>query len=343
MKNNYITNESIPEVDLTSVSISKISGKAAGPETPADLTVSTVKYKNSPGLALDEWISAITFDGMCNGLISPYTAPGDVKKWYLITPSTFMPNGMDLAEITQRWNESTAFMSGGIPLWGVATWKVAYTYRNIFAQLPVQMCPGRDEKPDTNIQITLSTPTSSATIWSPFTVSYAVSGPKNIRRVLVLLDKQQVALFEYPQWNTKSITDTKQVTITWTGFKNGTYTLDLVAFDFAWFSNKASISVKYAFGTPTAPLDTLAPKIILSAIKVTKNQSGTYVVVLPLDEASWLARGKITRNGVTLYEYKDGNTATFTIDSLGPVVVSAQDTLKNTLNQTIDLTTYFTQ
>jgi hypothetical protein len=56
-----------------------------------------------------------------------------------------------------------------------------------------------------------------------------------------------------------------------------------------------------------------------------------------------LARGKITRNGVTLYEYKDGNTATFTIDSLGPVVVSAQDTLKNTLNQTIDLTTYFTQ
>jgi hypothetical protein len=33
------------------VSISKISGKAAGANTPADLTISTVKYKNSPGLA----------------------------------------------------------------------------------------------------------------------------------------------------------------------------------------------------------------------------------------------------------------------------------------------------
>ena len=54
MKNNYITNENIPEVDLMNVSISKISGKAAGPNTPADLTVSTVKFKDSPGLAQDE-------------------------------------------------------------------------------------------------------------------------------------------------------------------------------------------------------------------------------------------------------------------------------------------------
>ena len=54
MKNNYITNENIPEVDLMSVSISKISGKAASSSTPGDLTISTVKYKNSPGLASDE-------------------------------------------------------------------------------------------------------------------------------------------------------------------------------------------------------------------------------------------------------------------------------------------------
>jgi len=54
LKNNYITNENIPEVDLTAVSINKISGKAAGPNTPADLVVSTVKFKDSPGLAEDE-------------------------------------------------------------------------------------------------------------------------------------------------------------------------------------------------------------------------------------------------------------------------------------------------
>ena len=54
MKNNYITNETIPEVDLMSVSISKISGKAAGAGTPSDLTVGTVKFKNSPGLSSDD-------------------------------------------------------------------------------------------------------------------------------------------------------------------------------------------------------------------------------------------------------------------------------------------------
>ena len=344
LKNNYISNENIPEVDLTSVSISKISGKLAGPSTPADLTISTLKYKDSPGLSSDEWVSAITFDGMCNWLISPYTAPGDVKNGYLISPNTFMPNGMDLAEITQRWKESTAFMSGGVPsIWSTATGKVTYTFNNIFVQAPVQMCPGRDEKPDTNIKINLSSPTSSATIWSPFTVSYSIAGPKNIRRVLVLLNKQQVSAFEYSQWDTKNITDTKQITITWTGFKNWNYTLDLVAFDFAGFSNKATVPVTLTLGTSPSSVDTVAPKVIITGIKVVKDISGAYSVILPLEEPSWLAWGKITRNGVVLYEFKNGNTANFTIDSLGPVVVSAQDTLKNTLNQTIDLSVYLTQ
>lgn len=349
LKNNYIADETIPEVDLMSVSISKISGKAAGSNTPANLAISTLKYKNSPGLALDEWATSITFDGKCNGLVSPYTAPGDVKNWYLITPNTFMPNGMDLAEITQRWKESVPFMSWGTSsLWYVATGKVTYNFTTIFVETPVQMCQGSEEKPDTNIKINLTTPISNATIWSPFTIAYTVNSPKNIRRVLVLLNKQQIGLFEYPQWNTKSITDTKQVTITWTGFKNGTYTLDFVAFDFAWFSNKVSIPVTYDIGTPVTPppplVDTIAPEIPIASIKISKNADGTYSVILPLEDASGILSGKITRNGVQLYEFKNGNTiADFALDVLGPVVVTAQDTLKNTLNQTIDLSVYFTQ
>ena len=82
---------------------------------------------------------------------------------------------------------------------------------------------------------------------------------------------------------------------------------------------------------------------MISGIKVTKNASGAYAITLPLDEESGLARANITRNGVTLYEFKGGNTANFTMDVLGPVVVSAEDTLKNKLNQTIDLSVYFAQ
>ena len=112
-----------------------------------------------------------------------------------------MPNGMDLAEITQRWNESTAFMSGGVIATGAsfASGRVTYTFNNIFVQVPVQMCPGSEEKPDANINVNLNTPSANATINSQFTVSYSITAPKNIRRVLVLLDKQQVGIFEYPQ------------------------------------------------------------------------------------------------------------------------------------------------
>lgn len=346
VQNNYITNWDIPEVDLMSVSISKISGKAASSATPSELTVSSLKYKNSPGLIEDDGATPIAFDAMCNGVVSPYTFADDIKNWYLIKPSTFMPNGMDLAEITQRWNESTAFMSW----WRTATWssfssgKVIYNYSNIFAQMPTQMCPGTAEKPDTNIQINVSVPGSNTTINSQFSLSYAINGPKNIRRVLVMLNKQQIGIFEYPSWNTKSVTDTKQITIAGTDFKNNEYTLDVIAFDFAWFSNKVSIPVKLVLGdAPATPsvADTVSPIIDTTNTKVTKNADGTYTVIIPLKDATAVVSGKITRNGTQLYEFKDSiATADFQIDVLGPVVVTAADPAGNQLNQTIDLTTY---
>ncbi|MFA7298574.1 MAG: transglycosylase domain-containing protein [Candidatus Absconditabacterales bacterium] len=347
MKNNYISDENIPEVDLMSVSINKISGKAAGAGTPADLTLSTIKFKDSPGLSEDEGESSLKFDSMCNGMVSPFTAPGDVRNGYLITPTTFMPNGMDLAEITQRWKDSTAFISGGTTAIGAihSSGKVTYTYNNIFVQAPVQMCPGRDERPDTNIKVTLNV---ASAIASSFSLSYTVNGPKNIRKVLVLLDKQQIGIFEYAQGNTKSITDTKQVTITGTGFKNGTYTLELVAFDFAGFSNKASSQVILTLGAASTPAptvtDTAAPIINTAGIRVSKNADATYTVTIPLQDATAVITGKITRNGIQLYEFKNSiATAEFQIDVLGPVVVTAADPAKNILNQTIDLTTYYHQ
>lgn len=62
-----------------SVSISKISGKAASAATPGDLTVSSVKYKNSPGLSEDDGATPITFDAACNGAVSPYTFGDNIK------------------------------------------------------------------------------------------------------------------------------------------------------------------------------------------------------------------------------------------------------------------------
>ena len=151
------------------------------------------------------------------------------------------------------------------------------------------MCPGTAEKPDANIHVGVSTPSGGATINSQFTLSYSVDGPKNIRRVLVLLNKQQIGVFEYPAGNTKTVSDTKQITITGTGFRNNEYTLEVIAFDFAGFSNKATLPVNLVLGdTPAAPsaTDTAAPTINTSGIRISKNADATYTVILPLQDAT---------------------------------------------------------
>lgn len=345
VQNNYIVNENIPDVDLTSVSISKISGKAAWPNTPADLTVSTLKYKNSPGLAADEWVSVISYDPTCNGAVGPFTLPENIKQWYLISPTTFMSNGMDLGEITQWWKESTASVSW-VALSMVAPFasgKVTYTFNNIFVQAPTQLCGGGEEKLDTTIKVTMNTPAANATIGSSFAVTYSVVASKNIRRVLVLLDKQQVGVFTYPQGDTKTVTDTKQITLSSTWFKNGVHTLELVAFDFAWFSNKVAVQVSVALWETTPPPapDTAAPTIDLARVSVSKNADGTYSVLIPLKDMTAVVTGKVTRNGTQLYEFKHSvSTADFQVAELGAVVVTAADPAGNQLNQTLDLTKY---
>jgi len=105
------------------------------------------------------------------------------------------------------------------------------------------MCAGRVSKVDQTINIQASQPANAATIGTTFNVAYSVQATKNIRKVLVLLDNQTVATFNYPSGDTKSVTDTKPVTLVATGFKNGNYTLTIAAFDFAGFSNTKDIPI----------------------------------------------------------------------------------------------------
>jgi hypothetical protein len=79
--------------------------------------------------------------------------------------------------------------------------------------------------------------------------------------------------------------------------------------------------------TPPAPVeDTAAPTINISGIKVSKNADETYSVIIPLQDVTAVVTGKITRNGVQLYEFKNSvATADFQLSELGPVVITAAD------------------
>jgi hypothetical protein len=122
-----------------------------------------------------------------------------------------MPNGMDLDEITQYRKDSTFVATGGQAVPGSG--KVTYAFRNIFVQQPQTMCDASAVKESSDVVVQVSQPANGTTLGTSFTVSYAVQSPKNIRKVLVMLDNQTVGTFLYPAGNTKSITDTKQVNL----------------------------------------------------------------------------------------------------------------------------------
>jgi len=97
----------------------------------------------------------VDYDSSCNGQLSPYTSADNTKHGYIIVPSTFMPNNMDLDEITQWWKDSTNMSGQALGVTG----KVAYTYRNIFVAQPTTTCDGSAVKTDPTIQIQMSAPT----------------------------------------------------------------------------------------------------------------------------------------------------------------------------------------
>ncbi|MEI7563399.1 MAG: hypothetical protein WCJ39_07310 [bacterium] len=134
LKNNYISNQTMPEKETSSIQISKISGKLATPATPAEFVVSTLKYNGAPTPVADDGALAISVDASCNGQLNPYTPPESIKHGYLIKPSSFMPNSMDIGEITQRWKESTQ-LSGN-----AGSGKVFYNFSNIFVEEPKTTC-----------------------------------------------------------------------------------------------------------------------------------------------------------------------------------------------------------
>jgi hypothetical protein len=211
LKNNFILNEAMPEKETSSIQISKISGKLASPTTPAEFVVSTLKYSGAPMPATDDGATVFQYDASCNGLLSPYTSAENTKQGYLIVPNSFMPNSMDLNEITQRWKESTMILSGGQAAPGSG--KVTYNFTTIFVEQPQTMCDASAVKESPDIIIQASQPANNGKINTSFTISYAIQSPKNIRKVMVLLDEQTVATFDYPSGDTKNITDTKPITL----------------------------------------------------------------------------------------------------------------------------------
>ena len=83
-----------------------------------------------------------------------------------------------------------------------------YNYPNVFVEAPAQACADRELKEDPNITVQITSPNGD--IGKNFSLSFNAQGPKNLRKVSVLIDDVFVTSFSYVG-QTKIINKTENV------------------------------------------------------------------------------------------------------------------------------------
>ncbi len=323
----YIKNTDMTKVEVAWATISKISGKLAWAGTPADLTVSTMWYIKSMPSSTDDWATAIQYDSSCNGKFSPFTPVDQAKNWYVIVPSTFMPSEMDLKEITDRWKQSTQ-LSWVNPM----SWKVTYTYNNIFLEEPKDFCPGRNAEESADIKVKIVKPLDDASVSAKTSIRFDISSPKAIKTVSVLVDQLPVWSFDYAAWR-KNISDIKHIDMKI--IKDWKHTLQLMAIDDEWFSNSETIEINVISS------DNQAPFMVEDKAVVKANTDWTYTVMLLFDDAlSAIEWWKFLGFSWEIINEFKNNFASFQVTSLSTLSLEVKDSYWNILNQTIDLNKY---
>jgi hypothetical protein len=124
--------------------------------------------RNTPKEA-DAGMTALQIDRMCMGKKTDLTPVSDIATVYLIKPSTFMPNNMDLNDITRRW-EQAGKMTGSTATGG----KIAYNFSNIIVKEPVQVCENRDAQIDDGISVQILNIKDGGMIARNFSVRYTL-------------------------------------------------------------------------------------------------------------------------------------------------------------------------
>lgn len=322
LKNNYITNDVIAPVDVANVTISKLSGKIANANTPAEFAVNTMYYSKWVPLGADEWLKAIEYDASCNGLSNEFTAPNNLKKWYVINPTSFMPNKMDINEITEWFRIGSSFT--GESKWSYSSGKVVYNFNNIFPIMPTKVCDSTIEKPDLSIQIDIISPKPDSTVTSKFSLWYAVQSSRPMNRIILLADSKQIA--QFPGKGKTQISDIRSIS---GSLSAGVYAMSLVAVDNDGFSNKKEFSLT------VVATDTKAPELIQDKTIVKKLDTGKYEVTLFFqDNLSFVSKWTINQNGTVVKNF-EWDAVTFQVNDLSPLNIAITDAYENNANVSI--------
>ena len=317
MAQGLLTNEEMPMKDTSTVNISKLSWKLASDQTPADLVISTLWWNGMLPKEADNGVREIEVDLACFGKVSPLTPTERIKKGFLIQPSTFMPNKMDLEGIKKYLQESVNATGATVNL-------------PLFMTEPDKYCEGMQPSNNDSIQITFTKPLEKQSFAKKNAVVYTVKSPVNIKKILITLDGEQVASYID---NSVEIYGTKPVDLS--RFSDGLHTLAVTAIDVNNGMKTASVSVNLI------STDTGLPQIKRDQSSVQKLEDGSFSVVLMWEDAI---------SSIKSIRVVEKNTGKTLVDMATPIVqfsvktpdvtVEITDSYGNVLRQDINLNNF---
>lgn len=312
-----IQNTSIPQREVSGVSISKISGKLASYETPLAFVKKSLGYIKTLPTQIDENIKKIKVDILCNGKPSELTPPTDIEDAYLIQPESILPDQRDKDDIIEWWEKD-----------GLEKYKEE-TQKPLFIKEFTGDCQERYTIAELGeISLTIMQPKSGDTVSRKFSLWHQTRSPFTIKTMKLYLDDIELKSFNYNQ--TGNLIDISTVTIP-PEIDAGTYNLKAVIFDDKWYSDSQTISITIADS------DTTPPYFMDDKIKITPQEDGSYEVVLIFwDDASTIASGSITQGENQIYTIKN-NVALFTVPDLEPLHYSVADSAGNIAEGTVVL------
>ena len=312
----YITNRQMTNVETASISISRITGKIPWENEPGELITSTIWYINNMPREANGNVSTYEYDASCLWLSSPLTPYNEVKQWYYMELSSFMPGNEDLQKIKEWWGEKAK-----IPNW--SEWSLSI---NILTAIPEWYCENREPSVSDSVQVSIIDPETDQKISAKPSIMYSVKSDSRLKTLTITVDGALVFSKTY----TRQKEDLSTSNIDLSNFAPGKHTITVQAIDASWKMNNASI-IDVLESTDDEP-----PFLVLEQSKKQQKDGNNYQVSLVFDDhLSWIPGWTVSANWKVIHSF-DWRLALFTTNAES-FDVEVKDNYGNTLNQTINL------
>ena len=312
----YIVNRDMTNAETATLTISKITWKLPGENAPSEMLVSTMWYVNSMPKESDWNIVAYEYDAACLWMASPLTPLEEIKQWYLINLSSFMPGNWDLESIKERWSEKAK-----IPLW----WEWSM-WINILTTAPDKYCEDREPTTSDEVQVSIADPWNNEKISTKSDITYSVHSDALLKNLTITIDWSVIFSKQY----VKKTEDRSSTPLDLSAYEPGKHTITVQAMDARSKINNASINITLE-ATDTEP-----PFFVPWASERLQTEDGKYQITLTFDDhlsgiIGWSV--SVWWNIINSFEWR---YTTFSTDAES-VDVEVRDRFDNILKQTINL------